>query len=87
MKLGDCSAVLVYTALICASLLSWGAQVGSKYASFAAGIVIGMASLKSILIGLEFMELKRSHAFLRVAFLGWAIVLGAALTGIFLIPK
>lgn len=72
----------VWSVLVTATLISvWTATAhpfGVAGDAAAAGISVGIAFIKALLIGMEFMEVRGSAPALRIIFLTWILVFGTA---------
>lgn len=80
--------VLVWTALVAATVLSWilGTSHGASTDAVQLGttLALGVAFIKVRYVGLEFMELRAAHPALRWVFEGWIIAAGSALIVLYL---
>ncbi|MGW5110636.1 cytochrome C oxidase subunit IV family protein [Nocardia sp. NPDC004123] len=76
--------LLVWTALMAATLLSWYLGAGNSTKN-AAIVVIVVGVVKVQLIGDHFMELRHAPLALRLLFGGWCLVVGTSLTAMFVL--
>ncbi|MFT4561781.1 MAG: hypothetical protein ACI9BW_001523 [Gammaproteobacteria bacterium] len=77
----------VWLVLILATALSWqfghGFGFGDRY-TFATVAIVIIAFVKLRLVFLDFMELRHAPLPLRLAFEGWALVVGGTIIGCYL---
>ncbi|MET8430558.1 cytochrome C oxidase subunit IV family protein [Nocardia sp. NPDC004860] len=76
--------LLVWAALMAATLLSWHLGAGNSTKN-AAIVVIVVGVVKVQLIGDHFMELRHAPLALRLLFGGWCLVVGTCLTAMFVL--
>lgn len=76
---------VVWLVLMVATLVSWWLGDGHGSTDVAAITVILTGFAKVALIGDHFMELRTAPPQLRWAFMGWCLVVPAALLGIYLL--
>jgi hypothetical protein len=76
--------VLLWSALVVATLVSWGfgAGRGLEESEAMSAIVLGVAFVKVTAIGWQFMELRDAPAVLRLLFAGWSACTGIAVIAI-----
>jgi hypothetical protein len=77
-------ANVVWAILMMATLVSWflGGHDASSHVLIGS-VVLVIALIKVGLVGMYFMELRDAPAVLRTMFLGYCVVAGAVLIGIF----
>jgi caa(3)-type oxidase subunit IV len=71
---------LVWLVLVAATLMSFESMLlGGDGERIARCVILLIAFAKATIVGLEFMELRKAPAILRLPFLGWAVIACTAL--------
>ena len=77
-------AGLTWLLLVAATVVSWAVGAEHGTGSLVAVLVLGIASIKVRLVGLDFMELRHAPIALRAMFEAYCCVIWAVLSGLYL---
>ena len=76
MKKKDIYALVILSILTITTALFSTAYNTMKYASF---IILGLSFIKFLLVGFQFMEMKKAHVFWKVFLVSYLSIFGIAL--------